>query len=117
MQWTARGFASYGTTTEHPCKNTVDLATALINKGLADQSKDNMSAIVVALPNAPEFSSVSATSPVSNNSGAASAGGGAAVAPAGAPPTASEAAAANALGGAFEPTATSASNGGGAPPS
>ncbi len=34
---------------------TVDLATLLIQRGLTDQSKDNMSAIVVALPGAPAF--------------------------------------------------------------
>ena len=45
MQWTARGEVF----------SAQDIAGKLIDKGLEDQSKDNMSAIVVQLPDGPRF--------------------------------------------------------------
>lgn len=38
------------------CGSPLGLAKKLIDKGLEDQSKDNMSAIVVTFPGAPPFS-------------------------------------------------------------
>ena len=45
LQWTARGEVF----------SAQDIAGKLIDKGLEDQSKDNMSAIVVQLPDGPRF--------------------------------------------------------------
>jgi hypothetical protein len=84
LQWTING----------ECHSPLGIAKALIDKGLADQSKDNMSAIVVALPNAPAFKPeapmvAGAQAPAENENSRGASGGGAAGGAA--PPSASEA--------------------------